>query len=260
MSLRRDIENLGVAFNGRFGLHALHLQGNDPIVSHSADERFPTASAVKLPVLITLMAQVENGRFSLDHPLMLRHADQIGGSGILRHLTPGLTMCLRDWACLMMKVSDNTATNVLIDHVGLENVQAWLRDNGYDDVELRHKLDFDRVAQDQHHFGSATPRGLTRMITAVFHRQLVSPTACDEMLRMMDMVGDDRVGRYLPFAPFAEEVADEEKLHLAGKTGSFKGTRVQTAVVWRGNWQDRLHPSASLPIVQCTISPMALFL
>ncbi len=220
-------------FNGRFGLAATHLQTNETFNYHAADT-FPTASTIKLPVLLTLMAQVEAGDYSLDDPLMLRRADQIGGSGLLQHLTPGLTMPIRDWAFLMMNISDNSATNVLIDHVGIKNVQIWLTENGFDDVQMHNKIDFPALGHDLYHFGSAAPVGLNRMITAVFRHELICPTACDEMLRMMNKVGSDRMGRYLPFEPFDTEVPAAERLQLAGKTGSFKGCRAQTAVVWRG--------------------------
>jgi len=237
MTLLDKIEQLCARFDGRVGLAALDLQTNEEVHFHAQDT-FPTASVIKLPVLITLMAQWEAGQASLDEPLMLRRADKIGGSGLLQHLTPGLIMPVRDWAFLMMNVSDNLATNVLIDHVGLDNVREWLAQNGYPDVQLKHKVDFDALAQDQNHLGAATPHGLTRLMAAVFRRELVSPSACEEMLRMMDKVGEDRFGRYLPFTPFGEDEPEEEKLRLAGKTGSLAGTRAQTGVIWRGRWPD----------------------
>ncbi len=227
------IEDILAGFHGRVGLAALNLQTDEQLLYH-ANETFPTASTIKLPVLVTLMQQVEDGLYSLDAPLMLRRADQIGGSGLLQYLTPGLVMPIRDWAFLMMNVSDNLATNVLIDHVGLQNVQAWLQAHEYPDVQLHRKIDFTELAQDIKHLGTATPAGLNRLMTAVFRRQILTPATCTEMLRMMNKVGSDRVGRYLPFEPYGDPTPDSEKLQLAGKTGSLKGCRAQTAVIWRG--------------------------
>ena len=232
-------EEMAEAFNGRFGLAATNLQTNETFEYHATD-KFPTASTIKLPVLLTLMEQIKAGDYALDDPLMLRRADRIGGSGLLLNLTPGLLMPIRDWAFLMMNVSDNSATNVLIDQVGIKNVQSWLTENGFDDVQLHNKIDFPALGHDMYHFGAATPAGLNRMITAVFRHELICPTACDEMLRMMNKVGSDRVGRYLPFEPFDTDVPAAERLQLAGKTGSFKGCRAQTAVVWRGAGESRL--------------------
>jgi beta-lactamase class A len=233
MHLKDRIREICEAFDGRIGLSATNLQTEETI-GYQAEAMFPTASVIKLPVLLTLMQQVEDGLYSLDDPLMLRRGDEIGGSGLLQYLSPGLMMSLRDWAFLMMSISDNLATNVLIDHVGLAQVQQWLCDNDYPDVALRRKIDFKVLNKDQNELGTATPAGLTRMITAVFQQNHLTPTACAEMLRMMNKVGYDRVGRYLPFAPYGSDVPDEEKLQLAGKTGSLKGMRAQTAVVYRG--------------------------
>ncbi len=237
MHLKERISEICGAFDARIGLSATNLQTEETI-GYQAEDVFPTASVIKLPVLLTLMQQVEDGLYSLEDPLMLRRGDQIGGSGLLQYLSPGLSMSLRDWAFLMMSISDNLATNVLIDHVGLARVQQWLKDNGYPDVELRRKIDFNILNKDQNELGTATPAALTRMITAVFQQKHLTPAACTEMLRMMNKVGYDRVGRYLPFEPYGSDVPDEEKLQLAGKTGSLKGMRAQTAVVYRGKPAD----------------------
>lgn len=233
MNLSNQISKICAEFNGRIGLSAVNLQ-TEETVCFRAEEIFPTASVIKLPVLLTLMQQVGDGLYSLEDPLMLRRSDSLAGSGILQHLTPGLTMPLRDWAFLMMNISDNVATNVLIDHVGLKNVQQWLTDHNYPDVNIHRKINFDILKTDQNELGTAAPAGLTRMITAVFQHKHLTPAACQEMLRMMNKVGSDRIGRYLPFEHWDSELPDEEKLQLAGKTGSLTGTRAQTAVIWRG--------------------------
>lgn len=233
-----DLIALCSQFDGEIGFHALNLQTDEEIAYH-ADDMFPTASVIKLAVLATLMQQVEDGAYSLHDPLMLRRADHIEGSGILRHLTPGLALPVRDWAFLMMNISDNVATNVLIDHVGLAQVAAWLAEHEFADVHLHHKLELSAARGDQTHFGAASPRGLSRLLTAVFRHEIISPAACDEMLRMMDKVGQDRVGRYLPWEPWEAADPPGGKLRLAGKTGSFVGTRAQTAVIWRGDRQEQ---------------------
>ena len=233
MRLDETIYEMCARFNGRIGLAATNLQTNEA-VGYLADEIFPTASTIKLAVLLTLMQQVEDGEYSLDDPLMLRRADHVAGSGLLQHLSPGLTMPIRDWAFLMMSVSDNLATNVLIDHAGLDAVNEWLDAHDYPEVRLHRKINFNLLKTDQKLLGTSTPAALTRMITAVYQQTHVSPAACTEMMRMMNKVGADRVGRYLPFEPYGSEVPDAEMLRLAGKTGSLAGMRAQTAVIYRG--------------------------
>jgi beta-lactamase class A len=213
------------------------LQTNETI-GYQANELFPTASVIKLAVLLTLMQQVEDGQYSLDDPVMLRRADHVAGSGILQHLSPGLTMPIRDWAFLMMSVSDNLATNVLIDHVGMARVNSWLEQHDYVEVQLHRKINFDLLKTDQKLLGTSTPAALTRMMTAVYQQTHLTPAACTEMMRMMNKVGSDRVGRYLPFEPYGSEVPEVEKLQMAGKTGSLAGMRAQTAVIYRGQPQE----------------------
>lgn len=233
MHLKDQIHEICEGFDGRIGLAAFNFQTEETI-GYQADELFPTASVVKLPVLLTLMQQVEDGLYGLNDPLMLRRADHVGGSGLLQYLSPGLTMPIRDWAFLMMNVSDNLATNVLIDHVGMAAVNKWLDAHEYPEIRLHRKINFDLLKTDQKLLGTGTPTALNRMITAVFQQSILTPTACTEMMRMMNKVGADRVGRYLPFEPYGSELPEEEKLQLAGKTGSLAGMRAQTAVVFRG--------------------------
>lgn len=234
VDISEQLTGLCQGFNGRIGLSALDLQTNQTF-NYQADEMFPTASVIKLAVLVTLMQQCEAGQRGLEELIMLRRADKTAGSGLLQHLTPGLTLTVRDWAFLMMNISDNTATNVLIDYVGLEQVAAWLAEHGYgEEIQLHHKLNLTAVTADQNHFGTATPAALTRLMAAIFRGEVVSAAAGTEMLRLMDKVGYDRVGRYLPFDLYSD-APEAEKLRLAGKTGSFRGTRGQTAVVWRGS-------------------------
>lgn len=233
MTLLENISRMCQRFDGRAGVSILDLQ-TGRTVDYQGDEIFPTASVIKLPILITLMQQCQRGTASLDDPLMLRRGDMMAGTGLLRYLTPGAVLPLRDWAFLMMHVSDNLATNVIIDYVGLANIQTWLRDTGYQTVQLFRKISFSDPPPEKRHLGTASPKELTQMMAAVFRRQLVSPEACDEMMRMMDMVGQDRVGRYLPFTPAGSDVPEEARLRMAGKTGRQIGTRVQTAVVWYG--------------------------
>lgn len=240
MSIQQKLAAIAGEFNGRIGYAIHNLQTNETINYH-ADEFFPTASVIKLGVLVTLMHQVAAGKASLDDPIMQRRADRTEGSGVLQYLSPGLVMPIRDYAFLMMSISDNQATNVLIDYVGLENVQMFLAEAGYPDVRLHRKLVSGVPPADNPQLGTATPAGFTRLMTAVFRREIVSPAACDAMMGMMNGVGADRVGRYLPFSLYGaydREEAGGPKLHLAGKTGSITGVRAQTAVVWRGDWQD----------------------
>lgn len=102
---------------------------------------FPQGSSIKIPILIELYRQVETGRLQLDERVPVRVADQVGGSGVLQRFGDGTSMLsLRDLAVLMIVLSDNTATNLLIDKVGMENVNRMLQELGLPNTKLQRKM------------------------------------------------------------------------------------------------------------------------
>jgi len=107
---------------------------------HNADEVMSSASIIKLPILITALQQVEKGLLSLDRRYVLSRDEQVDGAGILRHLGGGLEPTLKDLLTLMIIISDNTATNILIDIVGLDNVNEFCKAQGLKDTVLAGKL------------------------------------------------------------------------------------------------------------------------
>jgi len=126
MSLSDKIKGAAEGFDGRLGVAVKHL-GTGEAASLNGDELFPTASVFKVPVIVELYRQVEAGAASLDEKVILREEDKVPGSGVLKELTPGLAVTLRDLVELMMIVSDNTATDLIVERVGMEKVNATLR-------------------------------------------------------------------------------------------------------------------------------------
>jgi beta-lactamase class A len=102
---------------------------------------FPQGSSIKVPLLIELYAQSDQGRLRLDESVPITAAVRTGGSGILQHFTDGTSaLSLRDLALLMMLMSDNTATNVLIDRVGMDNVNARMASLGFGETRLQRRM------------------------------------------------------------------------------------------------------------------------
>lgn len=108
-------------FHGQVSLYAKDL-ATGQTVTLDADEPVPTASVIKLTVLYTALQQIRAGRVHFDDPLTLRHEDQVPGSGVLLFLDTPLTLTFKDALTLMIAVSDNTATNLAIDHLGLKAI------------------------------------------------------------------------------------------------------------------------------------------
>src|SRR5262245_29886393 len=93
-------------------------------LEHRADERVPTASVIKLPILVHVAFAVQEGQLAWDEPLVLTQDTQSPGTGVLKEMTVGLRLTLRDVCYLMTALSDNTATNMLIEHLGIAAINA----------------------------------------------------------------------------------------------------------------------------------------
>ncbi|MBI2942203.1 MAG: serine hydrolase [Chloroflexi bacterium] len=229
------VARIAAEFSGRLGVAGKNLCTEER-VEYQADLVLPTASMIKLAVQVELMRHVEAGRRRLDDVVEVREEDRVEGSGVLRHLGAGLRLPIRDLAFLMMNVSDNVATNMLIDTVGIDNVNRMLRAERLDEIELRHRIDFDHCWGDPRHLAVGTPRAFAELLERVYRGTIVSPASRDEMLRTMAGVGAERLGRYLPLQPYADDLRKHgypagPTLRIAGKTGGLIGVRGHVAVV-----------------------------
>ncbi|MGH2460412.1 MAG: serine hydrolase [Chloroflexota bacterium] len=223
-------------FSGQAGFFVLDLK-TDETFGINARQAFPTASMIKLAILVELFHQLAEGRLDLTEPREVRLADHVGGSGLLRHLSPGIRLPIRDLAYLMISVSDNTATNLCIDLVGIDAVNRRMAALGCAELVLRNRIDFGHAWTEPDHLAVGTPEAFVRLLALVWRKEILTPDACEEMLRMLAGVGADRAGRYLPINPYAAEMAshglnDGPTVRFAGKTGGLVGIRGQVAAVW----------------------------
>jgi beta-lactamase class A len=120
-ALSAKLQQSIAGFHGKVSLYAKDL-ATGRTVTIDADQPVPTASVIKLTVLYTALQQIRDGRVHFDDKLTLRHQDQVPGSGVLLFLDTPLTLTLKDALTLMIAVSDNTATNLVIDHLGLKAI------------------------------------------------------------------------------------------------------------------------------------------
>jgi beta-lactamase class A len=114
------------AAGGEMALVVRHLDRAERL-EQGAEVPFKAASTIKLPILVALYDAASRGRLRLDAQVRLRSEDQVTGSGVLQVLSPGVRLSLRDLAELMIVVSDNTATNMLLDHLGVLEVNACIQ-------------------------------------------------------------------------------------------------------------------------------------
>lgn len=197
-----------------------------------SDEPFPTASAIKIFVLGALFAKAAAGKLSLDERRPIDANARLLGSGVLLHLSPGLEPTRADLATLMMMVSDNLATNLLLDELGLDAVNAHIRGAGVEHSRLNGRIDFSRMATDKTAFGVSTPADFVRYLVRLRRGELLAPEWTERMLDVMRIQKYiEPLRRELPADPYAREFGDPEPVWVASKTGSVSGVRCEAGLV-----------------------------
>jgi beta-lactamase class A len=192
MSLLRDktqrlVEAVAEDYPGVIGLHSVSLIDPEASLSLNPDEVFPTASIIKVPVLAEFYRQAEEGTLDPAEVRPLKEEDKVGGSGVLQHLRSGSTaLTLEDYARLMINLSDNTATNVVIDLVGMDDVNRLLERLGLEVTRLTRKmyakgLDPDKVEN------LSTPRELSRLMELIHRHEGLSPHVCERTLDVLKL-------------------------------------------------------------------------
>lgn len=195
---------------------AVRVQGGGDAPVHwdrRGDEVFLSASTIKVAILIAVARAIDAGTLRHDDRRSARPEDTISGSGVLKGMEPGLSLTIDDHAYLMIAVSDNTASNVLIAAVGLEAVQAVTADLGLERTHLRRPF-LGALPTDDLPRNQITARDFIAMLAAIADSTAASPEACRWMLDLLRAQQHvDRLGRDLPHG-----------VGFSGKSGSLDGT------------------------------------
>ena len=232
----RDIERELAAFAGSGGVAVKHL-GTGEQIRVNADAVTATASTIKVPILIELFRQVESGEVDVEGRLTVTEATRAPGSGILRELSLGVELSVRDLATLMIVVSDNTATNMLIDLVGVDRVNRTLAEFGFVQTRLIQRLDFPKIGKDARNLAVTTPAELAGIMEALASGAILGD---ESRAAILEILGRQHflnlVPRYLPYNPYAEEMGEPDNgLRIVNKTGGWTGMRADMALVeWPG--------------------------
>lgn len=181
----------------------------------------PAASTIKIVILAALAQAVDEGLLSLDTLAPVLDSQRVGGSGVLTGLhTPNLALTLADHAWLMITVSDNTASNVLIDAVGIEAIHATQARFGLQGMSLNRRF-LGRLPDPGMPENLATARDLVTVLMGILDGSAASPELCAWMLSTLnDQHYKDRLGRFLPPA-----------VSFAGKSGWLEGICHDTGIL-----------------------------
>lgn len=218
---------------GRTGVYLLHVESGREVMVNG-DVQFQLASVCKVPLLVTLYKQIDEGKYSLDDRVVLTQAMKTYGSGLLTVMRPGLNLTINDLQLLMMAVSDNTATDILFEMVGAPAIATYMRELGltrtiidldtralilgYLGLDMRQRLtiaQLDRVpaevwgsearraaatAFDNTPHNWSTPREIGMIWAKLVRGEIVDRATSDTILATLrHHTGARLITRYLPF-------------------------------------------------------------
>ena len=193
-ALRGTLDSIVTAHRGVLGYTVFDVETGIRF-SHRGDETFPTASLIKVPILVAVYDLFERGELSPSDPLTVLRIDKVPGTGILQHLHDGMTITVADAVWLMSTISDNTATNLLLDRIIIRRVWDKMEALGLMNTKV-HSKSFRRntsVAMDssvKYGLGVTTPNEMARLFELMARGQAVNPLADSAMLRILEH-GDD---------------------------------------------------------------------
>ncbi len=241
-ALAQAIAPLVKAHQGKVAVVVRHLRTGEGY-THAADEVMPTASLIKLPVLVEAFWQAEEGKISLDTKLTLTKDDCVPGSGVLTDcFSPGATLTVRDAARLMITVSDNTATNLVLGQVGIPSPNARMATLGFPNTRVNAKVfkskdtSIDRERTKKYGLGSTTAREMVGLLGLLHAGRVASPKACTEMLGILRKTQDnEKLVRLLPAGTV-----------LAHKTGSVSDAKTDAGILYLNG-----RPAVAVCVLTC---------
>jgi len=226
--IRERIKEIAAGTPGVFGVAVKHLGSGEEIYLN-AEEPFPAASVIKVPIMAEVFRQAEEGKFRLDQRLKLTAEDQVGGSGILQALSPGLELPILDLVTLMIIVSDNTATNMLLDLVGLDQVNSYMTALGLKNTVVYNKLMV--IPAERKGMNTVTPWDMTRLLELMALGKVVSHRACQRMIGIMKK---QQYNDLIPalFPANDGKIGSLPRWQVAHKTGFISGVRNDVGIVF----------------------------
>jgi len=215
-ALRRTLDSLSGTHRGVVGYSITNLATGEHL-EQRGDETFSTASLIKVPVLVTLFDLAEQQQLSLDDPVVLTEIDKVGGAGQLQYLRTPLTLRLWDVAFLMTTLSDNTATNLVLDRIKIRRVWQKMEALGLAHTKV-HSGSMTRIASvapdssAKYGLGVTTPNEMAKLFELLVAGKAVSPRADSIMLQMMSRNEDaSKLARFAYGVPLAHKSGDVDR-------------------------------------------------
>jgi beta-lactamase class A len=217
---RLQIEHLIQAAPSSVGLVIKDLSTGETL-QWSPEARFPAASVIKIPILVEAFRQEQAGRLRLDERLPIRPEDKVGGFGILKELPSVESVSLLDLLTLMIIISDNTATNLCIERVGMDAVNGTMGSLGLRATVLQRKM-MDMAARERGLDNFTSAGDIARLLELLATDQALTPEGC---ARALDILARQQVNDRLPLLLPSE-------VKVVHKTGELPGLRHDVGILF----------------------------
>ncbi len=215
----KHLQQIADGVPGSVGYCVMTADG-ETLFSHNENQLFAQASAIKIPILLEAIAQREAGTIDWEKPYPITKSNQVSGSGILSQLSDGGSrISTGDLAVMMIVLSDNTATNLLIDLIGMENVNRRLDALGCSQTRLRRVM-MDTAAAKRGEENVSTPAEAAQLMQILAQRKFLSPAASEEVLEILRKPKSTAVRKAVP-----------AEVPIANKPGGIPGVATEWALV-----------------------------
>jgi beta-lactamase class A len=203
------------------GLEVIDLTNGKSVFSFNSRISFPQASAIKIPVLMTIFKQANQGKFNLSDKRTVKQADVVGGTGVLKEMKMPVSLSIRNICALMMSLSDNTAANVLIELAGMKSVNAVMKSLGFDKTVLRRKMMAIKASAEGRE-NLSTPADAARILKLLYDGKFINQKKSSKIISFMKKPA--RTESYL-----AAGLPDS--VPMAFKYGGLKEVKTEWAIV-----------------------------
>ena len=223
--------------DGRYGLY-VSLPDEGEVFELHSDTVLNAASTIKIPVMALLMKDFEEGRLDPEKRVPLSEENRVRGSGVLKSLSHSVTLSYYDYCVLMMILSDNSATNHIIEAVGVDRVNAFCRVNGWDSTHLAGKLFLPKptLPDGTTDFSYTTAKDLGNMMEMILKEELVSPAASRTMMQIMAAQQVGKFDQSLPVKKHQDPTkplppVPEGYVYVSNKGGTLTGKALHDAAI-----------------------------
>src|SRR5438552_11971519 len=236
-SLDAQVRAETAQFKGKVSLFARNLDSGESY-SLNGDERVPTASTIKIAVMSETFARVAEGRAKWTDELVLTKAARYGGSGVLPELADGLRLTFRDCVNLMMLVSDNTATNMVLDYLSTDAVNARMNSLGFKDTRIMRRVggggeskEGKELDNKRFGLGATSPHEMAQILEKLDRGEIVGKAASKEMIDLMKREQVRfAIGRTIPNVPMASKYGALDSLRSCVAIVYSKRGRIAIAI------------------------------